>query len=80
MNFEEIIKRYKRLQTDVGVLKTKSSSLDKKMSQFPEVLLGKSEEELLLLCESKLLELEQNSEFAKEIFEKIESLRISYGF
>lgn len=80
MNFEEIIRRYKRVQGELVVIKTKSVSLEKQMSQIPSELLEKSEQELLSLCEGKLLELEKNSKTAQEIFEKIESLRTSYGF
>lgn len=80
MNFEEIIRRYKKVQEELTVLKNKSVSLEKQMSQFPSELLEKSEQELLSICEEKLRELEDSSESAQEIFEKIESLRTSYGF
>lgn len=80
MDFEEIIRHYKKVQEELTVLKNKSVSLEKQMSQFPSELLEKSEQELLSICEEKLRELEDSSESAQEIFEKIESLRTSYGF
>lgn len=79
MKFEELMRRYKKIRDEVGVAKTRLVSLEKVVSQLPDRLKGMSEEEILTLCDQKLQELEVNSAEAKELFEKIENFRSTYG-